>query len=238
LAILTESVLCYETAHQTGLPGSTLHPGGLELTRHSLELTNLPVGARILDLGCGGAESVRFLASAGYKVVGVDRSLLLLSTSQSGSDNRVCADACDSSALPFAPNSFDAILAECTFSLFGPPGQVMDKLSPLLKEGGFLIVSDLCTRAPHELTKLNALNPTGCLAGAFESGVFTNELKAKGYSLQQWEEHAELLKEMLQPVVFPLVCNIENGKIDSLDLVLQIARAKLTYFLCVAKKGT
>ncbi len=233
--MITERVLCYETAHQTGLPGSTLHPGGLALTRHALELANLPAGARILDLGCGGAESVHFLASVGYQVVGLDRSLLLLTTPQSGTDKRVCADAL---TLPFATNSFDAILAECTLSLFGPLGLILDTLSPLLKEDGFLIVSDLYSQAPHELAKLNALNPTGCLAGAFESGVFTNELKEKGFSLQQWEEHAELLKEMLQPVVFPLVCNIENGKIDSLDLVLQIARAKLSYFLCVAKKET
>jgi SAM-dependent methyltransferase len=198
-----------------------------------VELANLPSGARILDLGCGGGESARFLALAGYDVVGVDRSLLLLSTSQAGSENRVCADA---KVLPFAPNSFDAILAECTLSLFKPLGPILDSLFPLIKENGYLLISDLCTRAPNELARLKKLTPSGCLSGAFDAAIFTNEIYARGFGLSKLEDHAELLKDLLQPVIFPLVCNIENGKIDSLDLVLQIARAKLSYFLCVAKK--
>ncbi len=233
MAILTETVLCYETAHKANTLGDTLHPGGLPLTRYALELANLPAGARILDLGCGGGESDQFLTAAGFQVTGLDSSLRLLMSSSSDAQGRTCADA---HALPFAPNSFDAILAECTLSLFTPLDILLDSLNALLKEDGVLIVSDLSTRAPKESAKLNAQIPAGCLAGAFDPNAFIPTLHDHGFTLLHWEDHAELLKSLLQPLVFPLVCNIENGKLDSLDLVLQIARAKFSYFLCVAKK--
>jgi len=233
LTIPTENILCYETAYETKTLGDTLHPGGLPLTRYALELANLPTGAHILDLGCGGGESDQFLTAAGFQVTGLDCSLRLLTSSHSDAQGRTCADA---HALPFAPTSFDAILAECTLSLFTPLDSLLDALNASLKEGGVLIVSDLSTRAPKEFAKLNAQVPAGCLAGAFDLNAFIPLLHDHGFTLQHWEDHAELLKSALQPLVFPLVCNIENGKLDSLDLVLQIARAKFSYFLCVAKK--
>ncbi len=54
--------------------GGSLHPGGKALTRQLIERSELAVGARILDVGCGRGTSSRILAEAGMNVLGVDVS--------------------------------------------------------------------------------------------------------------------------------------------------------------------
>src|ERR1700682_4319687 len=41
-------------------------------------LTLLPKRAVLLDLGCGGGQDTRYLKAAGYRVIGLDRTLPLL----------------------------------------------------------------------------------------------------------------------------------------------------------------
>jgi len=52
----------------------SIHPDGLNTTQRLLELADLPAGSRILDLGAGDGESVRWLRAQGYDATGLDRS--------------------------------------------------------------------------------------------------------------------------------------------------------------------
>ena len=58
------------------------HPGGLTLTRRLLGMADVPgpvtrpgIPAKVLDLGAGTGESVRYLRSLGYDAVGIDREV-------------------------------------------------------------------------------------------------------------------------------------------------------------------
>lgn len=48
------------------------HPGGINLTKRLLELSDIVPPALVLDLGAGDGESVRYLDSRGFLAVGVD----------------------------------------------------------------------------------------------------------------------------------------------------------------------
>lgn len=53
--------------------------------RHVIIRHDLPVGSRILDVGCGQGELVHFLHLLGFDVVGIDRSREVISTSRNRS---------------------------------------------------------------------------------------------------------------------------------------------------------
>src|SRR4051812_31462523 len=68
--------------------------------------------ARILDAGCGNGRHAMALAGAGYRVVGLDSSRVLL-----GAARRAARDARwprfvrgSYATLPFAPGAFDAVV--------------------------------------------------------------------------------------------------------------------------------
>lgn len=223
----------YETAYLKGWSEDTFHPGGKGLTRHALEQTHLPANARVLDIGCGKGDSLAMLQQEGLRAFGLDRSKILLAARHDVHLPLVCADA---NALPFVPGSFDAILAECTLSLFGPLQPVLSQLSELLKEGGLLIVSDLYTRNPDEMVRVKELLPKSCLTGALENEDFFRTLNENHFESLLWEDHAELVRSMIRPDSLALILGDQAKETDGLELILRLAKAKLSYFLCVAKK--
>ena len=70
----------------------------------------LPVGASLLDLGCGGGWDADDLAQRGYRVVGVDRTSALLVAGRRRYPSLPLIRA-DLRHLPFQPMSFDGLWA-------------------------------------------------------------------------------------------------------------------------------
>jgi ubiquinone/menaquinone biosynthesis C-methylase UbiE len=102
------------------------HPGGLGATRELIEAASLVPGARILDLCCGGGESVALLAELGYEAFGL-------------------AGAEELSGI--APQSFDAVMCECSISLLDS-GAALLELDRILKPRGALLLSDVYDGTP------------------------------------------------------------------------------------------
>jgi SAM-dependent methyltransferase len=107
-----------------------------------LELLELPVGARILDVPCGWGRHTVLLAEQGYEVVGSDLSYELLARAHAGPRYA----AADVRAQPFASASFDAVINVFTsLGLFLDDAEDLRALREayrLLKPGGrFLLES-------------------------------------------------------------------------------------------------
>ncbi len=131
------------------------HPGGLEHTRHMLELAALPVGASVLDLGAGAGETLTMLRDLGCAAEGIDLA------PRSGAVKQG-----DFLRTPYPDSSFDALLSQCAFFVSGDQAGALREAWRLLKSGGTLLLSDVFLAEPQPLleqagfTLLHAENMT------------------------------------------------------------------------------
>jgi SAM-dependent methyltransferase len=236
----------YEQAAVQQALGETFRPGGLDLTRRALDLCALPAGARVLDAACGLGATLRYICARGLRAFGSDLSAHLLHQAAARPTAARLKPAplffqADSACLPLADGQMDAALLECSLSVFA-----------VLAPGGFLVISDLYARSLDGLRALQSFHPTGCLAGMTHAAEMDDRLTACGLTPWVWEDHSDLLKEMLrrlavpselaaepaQPPLLAQLCGIapESG-LDALDVQLLAARARPGYFLAVARKN-
>jgi ubiquinone/menaquinone biosynthesis C-methylase UbiE len=221
--------------------GETLRPGGLILTERALDFCALPLGAWVLDVGCGTGATVQYLQNCGYRAGGVDLSALLLQAGRQRSSALSFIQA-DGAHLPLAKGQADAILAECSLSVFGEADVALAEFCRLLRRGGYLVMSDLYARNPAGLAALQALPLASCLSGAMSQMDWVARLAASGFDLMVWEDHSELLRRLAGQLVMThgslagfWRCTTTGG-IDALDMQLAISKARPGYFLLIAKK--
>jgi SAM-dependent methyltransferase len=93
---------------------------------------------RLLDVGCGTGGVLAHL-QARVRAVGVDRSAQALAyCRRRGLRHLACAEG---GRLPFAPASFDAVLALDVLEHFDDEAALLASLRALLRPGGWLLVS-------------------------------------------------------------------------------------------------
>lgn len=194
----------YETGRSVEGRQHLLRPGGLQLTARGIALAGLRTGARILDLGCGCGETMDWLLAEGYDAVGIDPvpARHLESVSARHFTGRA-------ESLPFADSSMEAVLAECSFSLFDDAGQAAAECARVLVDGGVLIVSDLYARQPENIAVLRSLR-SSCVAGILVHEEFEALLARAGFAVSVWEDHTRALRESAARLLF------ESGSIDGL----------------------
>jgi len=214
--------------------GETLRPGGLSLTQRALDICALPPGSRVLDAGCGAGTTVEYLWDHGYQAAGADLSTVLLQSDRQRRPVLPLVQA-DSAYLPFAASQMDAVITECSLSVFSSTDQVLAAFYRLLKHRGYLVITDLYIRNPDALEALKTLAPGNCLCGALHREELITRLERCGLSLKTWEDHSEVLKSMAG-AWFTAAGLSETGGVDALDLHLAVARTRPGYFLLVAEK--
>ncbi len=184
------------------ISGPCIRPGGPVLTGRALDICGLPQGSRVADIGCGAGGTLEYLERKGlFRPVGLDHSETLLGEAvprlASGPLVRGRAEI-----LPFKKGSFDALFCECVLSLlFGERTAALEEFARVLREGGFLIVSDIFGRGSPENgqpeAKPQGLPAKGLLAKEDLLGLLTR----LGFSLLLWEEHGRLLKEFVARMI-------------------------------------
>jgi SAM-dependent methyltransferase len=101
-------------------------------------------GGRVLDLGCGTGELARYLATRGMAVTGCDVSANMLGLARAADAGGAVAWIRLDPAwrtLPFAPGSFDAVVAASVLEYVGSPCTVLRECARVLRPGGIV----LCT---------------------------------------------------------------------------------------------
>jgi SAM-dependent methyltransferase len=103
----------------------------------------LPLGGRVLDVGCGTGQLGGAIASEGYDVFGADLSASMLTKAQGR--GLVGAAVGTTRALPFKDNAFDLALTVATLHHLETPENVMatvTEMARVVKRGGYVVLWD------------------------------------------------------------------------------------------------
>jgi ubiquinone/menaquinone biosynthesis C-methylase UbiE len=202
--------------------GEPLRPGGLTLTRALIDRAGFRAGDRVADVGCGLGESTRLLLERGVAAIGVDLIVPSAVGARSAALPFVVADA---ARLPFADDSLDGVLAECSLSLTADCGPTLAEWRRALRPDGRLALSDVYRR-------------DGGGAGRIASReALCAEVAAAGFRIECFEDRSESLKGWVARFIF------QFGSLDPLwgggCAVEQspASKARLGYALLIAAKS-
>ena len=165
-------------------------PGGLRLTDRALRFCDFAQGARIADIGCGFGKSAEYMRSAyHFDISGVDSCEEAITEAKElyGDSLFLCADA---ASLPFGDSEFDGLLFECSFSKMDEPEAVLSEAFRVLKDGGYLIISDFCTKYGEEVRL------SGVLGRMERLETITGRIKDCGFSLCSAEDCSFELRQL------------------------------------------
>jgi SAM-dependent methyltransferase len=183
----------YESRALREVSGPAIRPGGFELTARGLAPCRLAPGARVLDVGCGTGATVDYLRHRhGLAAIGLDFSAVLLEEGARthGGSPLVRGRA---EQLPASEGCFGAVLCECVLSLCPDPLCVLGEIRRVLKPGGYLVLTDIYARRPHDATWSGEPSVQCCLQGAVDRNTIEGRINTTGYDLLLWEDHSELL---------------------------------------------
>jgi arsenite methyltransferase len=201
----------YESDLARFLVGDWFHPGGLQLTGGLGRMLDLSSGSRVLDVACGKGTAAVFLAKEfGCEVFGVDYGNQNVEAARSLAqtehvESRVQFERGDAETLPFAGESFDAVICECAFCTFPDKVAAAREFFRVLRRGGRAGISDL-TRSevlPKDLDGLLAW--VACIGDAQTVDGYVAYLRDAGFSVDIIEQRNDALKEMVDRVRMKLL---------------------------------
>jgi SAM-dependent methyltransferase len=189
----------YEQEWVQRLLGDSFHPGGLALTGRLAAGLQLPAGARVLDVACGiGTTALALAGDHGWEVVGLDPSTANLDKARqrgaAAPDSRLAFVAGTADALPFAAESFDAVVCECALSTFADQPRAVAEMARVVRAGGVVGISDMVVEGilPEEMR--GPLAAWACVAGARSVREYQRLFLEQGLATVGWaDESAELL---------------------------------------------
>jgi arsenite methyltransferase len=185
-----------------------IRPGGLDLTRRAVSVSQLAPGDDALDMGCGTGVTVEYLLREhGIEAVGVDSSSVLVAQGK-GKDGTLPLLRGDAQILPFAAETFDGVFLECTLSLVLDREQVLQECHRVLRPVGRIIVTDLYARNRDAIKGLRSLPVRSCLQGALDKDQFFHECSAGGFDFVCFEDHSDLLRDFAARMIW------EYGSLD------------------------
>jgi SAM-dependent methyltransferase len=145
-----------------------------------------PVGARVLDLGCGEGQVARRMVAGGNHVVGVDPTWpqVVEAAARGGGPAYL---QCDSAALSFASDVFDGVIVclalehvehlepvvEEIARVLGPDGRLVIYLNhPLFQGPGSGWVDDQIIDPPERYWRIGPYLPEAAFVDEVQKGVF------------------------------------------------------------------
>ena len=194
----------YEHPAVRWLLGESYHPGGEALTRHLGQALGLSSSSLVLDVATGPGDTLRVLSeSFGSRAVGLDLGALLPLSLQGGAagDGQRSFARGDAESIPFADNTFDAIVCECSFCLLPDKPRAAAEFRRVLRSGGRLGISDVTLAAGAAVDRFrNVIGWIACVADARPSEEYGSLLETAGLRLMCVEDQTPALARTISEV--------------------------------------
>jgi arsenite methyltransferase len=231
----------YELDWVRQIAQDSFHPGGSELTSSMVTSMNLPAGARIADIGCGAGTSARWLAAEGYDAHALDLGINSLAAAEHDQNQNqrnengaaVGFIQADARQLPFADNSFDALLAECSFSLVPNKPAALQEFGRVLKPGGRLGISDMAISGQLPPDMGEVITPWTCLADAHTQEHYAAMFQLAGFGADEVTDESNGLLSMISSLkrkLLLLAAGTALGRIDIPNLDIERVRYWMARF--------
>ena len=123
-------------------------------------------------------------------------------------------------SLPHAEESQDGIVCECVLSLVTEPLRALAEFQRTLRNGGYLILSDMYSRGVAD----------GSLQGMVSRGQVETWLSASGFTTLLWEDHTSLLRELAARLI------LAHGSLEGFCCTMNGSGTRPGYYLLVARK--
>jgi arsenite methyltransferase len=202
--------------------GEPLRPGGLALTRELVDRADFRAGDRVADVGCGLGASTRLLHERGVAAIGVDVVFPAGAGGQGDAPPFVVADA---ARLPFADESLDGLLSECSLSLTDDRAQTLAEWRRVLRSGGRLALTDVYRRDSDGAGRIASRQ------------ALCADVAAAGFRVDGFEDRSDALKGWAARFIFAFGsfdalwgggCAMDSGS---------GGKARLGYALLIATKS-
>jgi len=209
--------------------GPCIRPGGTLLTERALEICTLPDDARIADIGCGAGGTLQYLEqAASYRLVGIDQSETLLAEAAKIIETAQLIQG-RAETIPFSNETFDALFCECVLSILDDKQAAFAEFARVLKEDGFLVLSDVFSKDGH--------GQAGSHSHALTQESLIGLLAAHGFTLLVWEAHERLLKEFAVRMILAGDCLPDSWRYGQGEKTTKAGCSGISYFLLVARKS-
>ena len=188
------------------LLGDSFHPGGAKLTQQLASATLVSPNSSVLDVACGKGTSARAVASNfGATVTGCDYSAAnvehaMTASRAAGVDGKTQFVRANAERLPFAPESFDVALCECSLCLFENMDAALRQLIRVLKPGGRIGISDFFLNATVPGSLDGLLGRVLCVAGAPSVEGYREALTRAGFEYIRIRTVSWTLADMIQRI--------------------------------------
>ncbi|ABB32035.1 Methyltransferase type 11 [Geobacter metallireducens RCH3] len=208
--------------------GPCLRPGGTALTDRALEVCNLSADSLIADVGCGAGGTLYHLEQIGFRrLVGLDPSETLLGDAAPRLETARLIRG-EAATIPLRSATVDLLLCECVLSVLPGRSAPLREFARVVKDGGYLVVSDVFSTAGDEAT--------GQAGGLLTRKELLAAVAGNGFTLLRWETHDRLLKEFAVRMILAGECLPDAWK-GGTERKGEAARGGLGYFLMVARKA-
>lgn len=240
---LKQKCRMYEQPALSKVTGETLRPGGIELTSRMIEYCNFNKNAKIIDVGCGTGISVEHLINNyNLDAVGIDPSPLLIERGLKRNP-KLQLKIGRAESLPFNDNAVDGILTECTLSLVDDLKKALYEFNRVLKNKGYLMISDIYLRNLIDEKEMSSLPIYSCLNGASAKDELIKKIESCGFKIVLWEDCTGKLKSLMAQIIMKegSLANFWSKFIpncqDCNTVKETIYRSKPGYFLLIAQKN-
>ncbi len=247
----------YELPVVETLLGASFHPGGAKLTRQLASASLVSPESVVLDVACGNGNSARIVAADfGATVFGCDYSIrnlrrATICSRAAALQSKTKFVVADAERLPFAAESFDVSLCECSLCLFENMDAALQQLRTVLRPGGRIGISDFFLNAPVPDSLDGLLAKVLCVAGAPSADAYGEALTRAGFEFVRIRRVNWTLTEMIRRIRHRLTLMSTNSAIVKAglpaafgnpapilkDLEKFIANGNAGYLIATARRG-